>query len=118
MKLKILKKKLFKQSGETSMRKCRCQSAGCVFFMEVLSHRFSLMQIEKKKKKERERDYAWLYENPEYAHVFSCLICFLFYHVWNMDVLSNGLIISAKGELVVVLHDGKNDVTSMSSSGC
>ena len=35
-----------------------------------------------------------------------------------MDALLNGLSISAKGELVAVLHDGKNDVTSMSLFGC
>ena len=35
-----------------------------------------------------------------------------------MDVLLNGLSISAKGDIVTVLHDGKNDVTSMSLFGC
>ena len=37
-----------------------------------------------------------------------------------MDILLNGLRILTKGELtiVAVLHDGKNDVTSMSPFGC
>ena len=40
-------------------------------------------------------------------------------NVFNMDVLLNGLSISAKEELTVaVLHDRKNDATSMSPFGC
>ena len=38
--------------------------------------------------------------------------------VKTMDILLNGLSISAKKELVAVLHDGKNNVTSMSPFGC
>ena len=34
-----------------------------------------------------------------------------FLKITTMDALLNGLSISAKGDTVAVLHDGKNDVT-------